>query len=69
MGILMRRREVMEILGISDWEMRKLVKAEVIRPIHLEEKRRGRPSGRAFYLRRQIEELATNNGRQERDRA
>lgn len=55
---LLRRGEVMEWLGLADHEMTKLVRDKVIVPRYF------RVGARAFFVRKEVEELLEAKGRQ-----
>lgn len=53
----MRRSDVKEFLGVSDWTLKKIMGAGLISRTHLVKDRKGRPTGRAFYSRVDVENL------------
>jgi hypothetical protein len=64
--VLLRRREVVEALGISDEEMTKLTRAGVIKTVYLRRQgsgvRKQEAEGRAFYSSRQIVKMLEKKG-------
>jgi len=53
----MRRSHVKEFLGVSDWTLKKIMAADLIGKVFLRRDRRGRPVGRAFYVRADVERV------------
>ena len=61
-GKLIRRSQVMEMLGVSRWGMDKLVESgtlTAIPPIY--------PGARAHYRRSDVEKMTANNANEERN--
>lgn len=51
----MRRNQVRDFLGVTDWTLRKILAAGDIRQIHLAHDSKGRPRDRALYVRSDVE--------------
>ncbi len=57
---LLRRGEVMEILGISKRTLRKLIDAHVLTEKHFRYGKDGAPLDRALFSREQVQHLVEN---------
>lgn len=59
---LWRRAEVMEFLGVGRWKLQQLISTNTIREQHFRFDRKGRPTDRATFCRREIEKMAERTG-------
>lgn len=51
---LLRRRDVLETLGVSSKTLARMVKNGVVKPVYLEHDEKGEALGRAYYTRDSI---------------
>ena len=62
--LLLRRRDVLGGLGISEWEMRQLVESGALAPVYLQAEKANQ---RAYYHRAQVLALMQEEGQSTED--
>lgn len=56
---LLRRHAVRDELGLTDWQLRKIIDAKMLTPVYLTKDKSGKGTGYAYYKRAEVLKLAT----------
>jgi predicted DNA-binding protein (UPF0251 family) len=54
---LIRRKEAADFLGVSRGTLRKMVECGVVKLIHLQKDKRGKPKGYGYFVRQELNEV------------